>query len=177
MAPAYQYEPLTHDDGIRLLHLKSGSGDEIHFTLNPVRLGDKPSYEAISYCWGDPNNTLTVYCDGKQLHVTKSLYTGLRRLRRDDSIRVLWADAVCINQMDTSEKNVQVGLMSRIYSQPSSILIWLGDDTSGLEGLHECIQGALDVLPPDHFEFEKLYTISTRIFREASVSLAVVNQG
>lgn len=176
MATEYQYERLTHDDEIRLLHLEPGSGDDVRFTLYPVRLGDKPAYEAISYCWGDPKDTLIVYCDGKQLHVTKSLYTGLRRLRKDDSTRVLWADAVCINQKDTSEKTVQVGLMSRIYSQPSSVLIWLGDDTSGLEGLHECIQGALNVLPPDEFEFEKLFAVSTRVFREASVSLVVVDQ-
>ncbi|KAH6850650.1 heterokaryon incompatibility protein-domain-containing protein [Chaetomium sp. MPI-CAGE-AT-0009] len=168
MATPYQYERLTHDDEIRLLYLKPGSGDDIHFTLYPVRLGDKPSYEAISYCWGDPNDTQMVYCDGKPLPVTKSLYTGLKRLRKEDAGRVLWADAVCIDQKHTLEKNVQVGLMSRIYSQPSAVLIWLGDDTSGLEGLHECIQGALEVLPPDEFEFEKLYPISTRIFREAN---------
>ncbi|KAH6641060.1 heterokaryon incompatibility protein-domain-containing protein [Chaetomium tenue] len=168
MALTYQYERLTHDDEIRLLHLEPGSGDDIHFTLHPVRLGDRPPYEAISYCWGDPKDTCMVYCDGKTLHITKSLYTGLRRLRKDDEVRVLWADAVCIDQKCTAEKNVQVALMNRIYSQPSSVLIWLGDDTSGLEGLHECIQGALDVLPPDHFEFEELYAVSKRIFREAS---------
>ncbi|KAK3297376.1 heterokaryon incompatibility protein-domain-containing protein [Chaetomium fimeti] len=168
MATAYQYERLTHDDEIRLLHLESGSGDDVHFALYPVRLGDNPPYEAISYCWGDPSDTQMVYCDGKPLHITKSLYTGLKRLRKENAVRVLWADAVCIDQKNTLEKNVQVGLMSRIYSQPSCILIWLGDNTSGLEGLHECIQGALGVLPPEHFEFEKVYPISTRIFREAN---------
>lgn len=176
MATEYQYERLTHDDEIRLLHLEPGTGADVHFTLTPVRLDEKPSYEAISYCWGDPNDTCMVYCNDKPLHITKSLYTGLRRLRKEDIVRVLWADAVCIDQKYTPEKNVQVGLMSRIYSQPSSVLIWLGDDTSGLEGLHECIQGALNVLPPDQFEFEKLYPISTRVFREASVSLVVVDQ-
>jgi hypothetical protein len=169
MAPEYQYKSLTRDDEIRLLHLEPGSADDIHVTLHPVRLSEKPSYEAVSYYWGDPNDTRVVYCGGERLHITNSLYTGLRRLRREDSVRVLWADAVCINQNDTLERNAQVGLMSRIYSQPERILIWLGEDTEGIEGLHECINGALEVLPPEHFEFDELYPISTRVFREANV--------
>ncbi|KAL2176407.1 heterokaryon incompatibility, partial [Thermothelomyces heterothallicus CBS 202.75] len=65
-------------------------------------------------------------CEGKPLRVTVSLYTGLKRLRRQDIIRVLWADAVCINQKDTLEKNAQLPLMGRIYSQPSRVPVWLG---------------------------------------------------
>jgi hypothetical protein len=172
MASLYQYEPLSHDDETRLLHLEPGSGDDdIRFTLRPVRLGDKPSYEAISYCWGDARVTREVYCEGKLLVVTNSLYTALKRLRKEDAVRVLWADAVCINQEDIPEKNKQVRLMSRIYAQPSAVLIWLGDDTSGLEGLHECIKGALDVLPPEHFDFEDVYPVASQIFRESAVSL------
>ena len=172
MALAYEYTPLStsHDDETRLLPLQPGSGDDsIHFTLHTVKLSDKPPYEAISYCWGDPNDTREVHCDGALLHVTNSLYSALKRLRREDSVRVLWADAVCINQANTPEKSKQVQLMSLIYSQPSAVLVWLGDDTSGLEGLHECLRGALEVLPPEAFEFDEVYPISRRIFREAAV--------
>ena len=173
MALPYEYSTLStlHDDETRLLHLQPGSGDDsIHFTLHTVKLSDKPPYEAISYCWGDPNDTREVHCDGALLHVTNNLYSALKRLRREDSVRILWADAVCINQANTPEKSKHVQLMSRIYSQPSAVLVWLGDDTSGLEGLHECLRGALEVLPPEAFEFEEVYAISRRIFREAAVS-------
>ena len=175
MALTYQYTPLSvlHEDGIRLLHLEPGSGDDIRFSLYPVRLGDKPSYEAISYCWGDPKDTREVHCDGALLHVTNSLYTALKRLRKEDGVRVLWADAVCINQTDTEEKNRQVRLMSAIYSQPTSVLVWLGDDTSGLEGLQECLKGALEVLPPDLFEFDEIYPVSRKIFHEAAVCTTI----
>jgi hypothetical protein len=173
MALPYQYKPLSHDDETRLLHLAPGSGDEtIQVTLHPVRLSDKPSYEAISYCWGDAEDTREVHCEGQLLHVTISLFTALRRLRKQDGARVLWADAVCINQADVAEKNRQVQLMSRIYAQPSSILIWLGDDTSGLEDLHKCLKGANELLPPEHHEWEPIYAISREMFLEASVRLA-----
>ena len=165
----YQYEPLTYVNEIRLLHLEPGVTDDVHFTLHPVRLSDNPCYEAISYCWGDPNDTRVVYCEGKPLQVTVSLYTGLRRLRCRDAVRVLWADAVCINQNDTLEKNTQVPLMSRIYSQPSRVLIWLGEDSADIEGLQECIDGALAVLPPENYDFGTIYPISKQIFLQAYV--------
>ncbi len=163
--------PLVHGDEIRLLHLEPASGEEdrVHFTLHHVILSDKPSYEAISYCWGDQDDTREAYCDSKPLRITASLYTALRRFRSKRIPRILWADAVCISQTDVAEKNAQVRLMSRIYSQPSRVLIWLGDDTSGIEGLRESIAGALLVLPPEHFDFEDIYRVSREAFAAAFV--------
>ncbi|KAK4157159.1 heterokaryon incompatibility protein-domain-containing protein [Chaetomidium leptoderma] len=167
MALPYEYKALSHDDEIRLLHLKSGPDDGIHFTLHAIRLSDKPSYEAISYCWGDAADTREVRCEGKLLHITNSLYTALKRFRKNDAVRVLWADAVCINQTDIKEKSSQVQLMDRIYLQPTRVLVWLGEDMSGLEGLDECIRVGSGLLPPEHFEFDDIYPISRNIFREA----------
>lgn len=173
MALPYQYKPLSHDDETRLLHLGPGSGDEIiKVTLHPVRLSEKPLYETISYCWGNAEDTREVHCEGQLIHVTISLFTAFKRLRKRDAVRILWADAVCINQADIAEKNRQVQLMSRIYAQPSSIRIWLGDDTSGLENLHECLKGANELLPPEHHEWEGIYAISREMFREASVRMS-----
>lgn len=36
-------------------------------------------------------------------------------------------DALCIDQSNIEEKNVQVPLMGRVYSKAVSVLIWLGD--------------------------------------------------
>ena len=38
-----------------------------------------------------------------------------------------WIDALCINQQDVSERNVQVRLMSRIYGEARYVLVWLGE--------------------------------------------------
>jgi hypothetical protein len=47
---------------------------------------------------------------------------------RDPSIeRIIWVDAVCINQNDDPEKKHQIGLMSKIYSQANRVIIWLGE--------------------------------------------------
>lgn len=45
---------------------------------------------------------------------------------------LIWADAICINQDDVTEKSGQVAIMDRIYSGAMYVLAWLGppDDRS-----------------------------------------------
>ena len=38
----------------------------------------------------------------------------------------LWADAVCIDQKNPAEKNVQVPLMGLIYRKAVRVVVWLG---------------------------------------------------
>ncbi|KAK4238473.1 heterokaryon incompatibility protein-domain-containing protein [Achaetomium macrosporum] len=155
----YHYAPLTQPNSIRLLHLYPASSDS-------EDLNDKLSYDATSYCWGDPNDIRVVFCDHRALHVTVSLYTALKRLRYADQDRILWADAVCINQKDNDEKGRQVQLMSRIYSQPTRVLICLGDDMTGLDGLTGCLRSAREVLPPETHDYGVLYENSKEILLE-----------
>ena len=169
MDSPYIYERLPRAGQIRLLELQPGTGD-IHFTLTTACLHEKPEYEVISYCWGDASNPKTVYCDGKSgIQVTNSLYTALQRFRKPDQARTLWADAVCINQKDNVEKGQQVNLMSRIYSQPRTVLIWLGDDMTGLDGLEESMKGAMELLPPETEDQELLLQTSRKMIRETAV--------
>jgi hypothetical protein len=52
-------------------------------------------------------------------------------LRYCDNDRVLWIDAVCIDQDDLEERANQVAMMDVIYSNTFRNLIWLGDDEGG----------------------------------------------
>jgi hypothetical protein len=165
---SYQYEQLKEPRQIRLLSLLPGK-DQIHFNLQTVNLDDNPEYEAISYCWGDPTDCRTVYCEGKPLQITVSLFTALRHLRLPDRNRALWADAVCINQGDDIEKGSQVSLMSLIYSKTSRILIWLGEDKTGLEGVQESMKEALSFLPADAYETEEILANKKRLFHDTAV--------
>jgi hypothetical protein len=42
--------------------------------------------------------------------------------------RLLWIDAICINQADLDERIAQIKIMRQIYQRAHSVLIWLGDD-------------------------------------------------
>jgi hypothetical protein len=123
----YVYEPLVGPSKIRLLTLAPGqSQDAIHCALDTVELDSSPDYEAISYCWGSSLSEQTIVCNGGSLSITKNLYDALYRFRDSCEPRMLWADAICINQMDTAERTQQVPLMRRIYAQCSQCLVWLG---------------------------------------------------
>ncbi|KAF7198221.1 Heterokaryon incompatibility protein 6, OR allele [Pseudocercospora fuligena] len=56
-----------------------------------------------------------------------NLDEALRNVRNGYTKRVLWVDAVCINQLDLAEKELQIPLMRDIYVQAKHSLIWLGE--------------------------------------------------
>jgi hypothetical protein len=58
--------------------------------------------------------------------VTKNLELALRCVRDGTSERVLWVDAVCIDQNNTAERSAQVAIMGEIYSAATQVVIRLG---------------------------------------------------
>jgi hypothetical protein len=92
----------------------------------------KGSYEAISYVWGDANDTVDVQCNGLQVSITVSLADALRNFRHPSEPRLLWADALCINQKDDQEKGHQVKRMGEVYANAKCVLVWLGCDVQNV---------------------------------------------
>jgi hypothetical protein len=84
-------------------------------------------YDALSYVWGDPNETLPIFIDEYYLPVTINLHKALMRLRYYSIERLTWVDAVCINQGNRPEKEQQIQLMARIYGQANRVVVWLGE--------------------------------------------------
>ncbi|EJT72295.1 hypothetical protein GGTG_09161 [Gaeumannomyces tritici R3-111a-1] len=134
MSPVYTpLEPSRSE--IRVLSLLPDEhGGPVHCRLKIVSLdaNPSPSFEALSYAWGGNSTTKPIKVDGDDMQVTASLERALRRLRRSDP-RDIWADAVCINQTDNLEKNVQVPLMGRVYSEASKVLVWLGESNAYID--------------------------------------------
>jgi hypothetical protein len=63
---------------------------------------------------------------GEKKEVTVNLWEALRHLRYPERRRVIWVDALCINQEDTLERNHQVNQMGRIYGEADCVIAWLG---------------------------------------------------
>ena len=136
----YHYCPLPSEKFIRLLELYPGNANEnIDCTLYQTKLEDAPKYEAISYTWGNPANKTNVLCDSKIIMVTQNLKDALCRLKLKDESRILWADAICINQNDDVEKGSQVKLMARIYGNATRVCAWLGYATTQMQPAFELI--------------------------------------
>jgi hypothetical protein len=86
-------------------------------------------YTALSYTWGDLAHTETIAVNGEPFQVTKNLYTALHHLRSGlNASYMIWVDAICINQEDLQERNLQVQRMQHIYAQAIFTLAWLGPE-------------------------------------------------
>jgi hypothetical protein len=101
--------------------------------------------------------------DDHPLHSNRNAWNGFARNRhehRKDSIvgqdRLLWVDALCINQQDEIEKANQVKMMGKIYARALNVNIWLGKEdkeppasvqlVSGHIGTHGQIRIALSFI-------------------------------
>lgn len=122
---AFVYEPLPLDDWIRLLRILPGRGP-LHGELIPARTTGETHYEALSYTWGNPEKTEALYVNGSLLPLTANCASAIRNLRHPREPRVVWIDAVCINQNDQDEKGHEVNMMGEIYSRAARTVVYLG---------------------------------------------------
>ena len=103
-----------------------------------------PAYEALSYTWGSADGSIDLFVDisrrsDQSLPMTQNLECALQHLRYIDKPRILWIDAICVNQQNLSERSEQVARMADIYTLAKEVLVWLGPEadnsTSALETL------------------------------------------
>jgi len=124
---AFSYQALSSNH-IRVLELQPAQkGETLVCNLRTQGLQEIP-YEAISYVWGKPTKDVTILCDGQILSITTNLSEALAAFRLKGEPRRLWADGICINQDDDTEREAQVRLMGQIYSTAERVLGWLGPD-------------------------------------------------
>jgi hypothetical protein len=145
----YKHDKIDSKNEIRILELHRPNPIDpeiLRGELLFAKLSDNPLYEAISYTWGEPVFSETLYLTKGQFGITPNLAAALRRFRRPDRERYLWADAVCINQEDNEEKGHQVALMAEVYRKAEHVLAWLGEGnmetTKALEILYSLVEYA-----------------------------------
>jgi hypothetical protein len=112
------------------------SSPDIVCKMTIVSLHDEPVYSALSYMWGDAKERTYIIVDGRRTSVTKNLAHALGSVNfqwkkgplanEPDERKMLWADAICINQADTLEKNHQVSMMGDVYHSAERVFSWLG---------------------------------------------------
>lgn len=116
---------------------------ELYATVGTPSTGGSVTYEALSYVWGSMREFESVFVQPSLVEDTKALSPGrprctlqigkdlastIRHLRYKNQQRKLWIDAICINQDDTDERNIQVLRMGHIYSLASRVMVWLGPE-------------------------------------------------
>ncbi|KAK5732060.1 hypothetical protein LTR17_010896 [Elasticomyces elasticus] len=132
--PLYTHQPLEPGH-IRLLLIKPRPilSGFLETRLISCSLEDAKAlgYEALSYTWQGEQSSHPILVDDQRYYITPNLYSLLlaRRQCLKNLNRLVWADAICINQQDnTVEKPAQLLLMKEVYVNASRVIGWLGDD-------------------------------------------------
>jgi hypothetical protein len=131
--PEYRHTPLSLPTSIRLLRLLPSDKDPKNLRCElfeyPLQSLDTVShpYRALSYVWGSEDKPRSIMVDEQNFNVTQNLYLALFRLQNHTCPRIIWVDAVCINQTDEKEKEGQIPLMAEIYAKASCVVVWLGE--------------------------------------------------
>ncbi|EPE31154.1 hypothetical protein GLAREA_04121 [Glarea lozoyensis ATCC 20868] len=137
--PQFRYptlDPTT--DGIRLLILRPGErGSMIECDLKSLTFEDNPTYDALSYEWGDDTQHEPVWLNGSKVLVREHLWYALHSLRDRNVRKALWVDFLCIDQTNPLEKNRQIPLMGFIYRRARQVVIWLGLHNQPVDKEHE----------------------------------------
>lgn len=146
----YKYSPLSGPRQIRLLKLHPGASPEdpqLFVDLVTVPLDAAPPFAALSYAWGDPLPQIEIRCCGLAAKIGLNLSSALRQLRpaAAEPGWLIWADALCINQGDTAERNAQVRMMGDIYAEATTTLIWLGEEDDDVARAMTWLQRFFDV--------------------------------
>ncbi|KAK4228083.1 heterokaryon incompatibility protein-domain-containing protein [Podospora fimiseda] len=129
----YEYRPLP-EGSIRLLRIEpntdQGAPIECKVLVCPVLNSGRTSlYEALSYVWGSQEKRRSIRIGGHEFPVGENLFSALLALRDPHLDRIVWIDAICINQEDNTEKGYQVQTMARVYAQARGVVVWLGAGT------------------------------------------------
>ena len=130
----YKYDVLP-TNSIRILSLPPGDRSaRLQGELHPAAVPgsnspwcvSEPTFEALSYAWGDGNLCQTIFCSNSAIKITQSLFDALIHLRHPEATRKLWVDALCIDQNNNDEKTEQIPHMKDIYQHADQVVIWLG---------------------------------------------------
>lgn len=123
----YEYIPLPGLDWLRLLTPMPGKeNNKLQCRIHALPILEaEDAYEAVSYTWGDSRKTASIICHDRELPITNNLANALKQLHDPTKPRLLWIDAICINQGDGIEKGHQVKRMGNIYQSDKRVIVWL----------------------------------------------------
>ena len=126
--PRFKHTPLQNPlTQIRLLQLLPYNEDrDIRCSLQTHDLASAPAYVALSYECGPREPTVDILVEDCWFSVRHNLWLFLSQLKEKQRHHLVWADAVCISQLDIVERSAQVGVMGSIFQTAASTYAWLG---------------------------------------------------
>ena len=133
----FEYHDLQSKESIRLLRILPGAeADHVECKLIPaISLNGlqtlSTGFGDLSYAWGKQSPLFEITLDGLAFGIGPNLHAALKVMRYSDKPRIVWIDAICINQgrdpAALKERAIQVKKMQDIYGAAAQTVLWLGD--------------------------------------------------
>ncbi|MCJ1383563.1 hypothetical protein MMC17_006677 [Xylographa soralifera] len=120
----YEYRPRAQNQ-ICLLEVDATQAD-LACQIHTVELDNVPSYVALSYAWDGQSMTLPIRCKKSYLKIAADVFDFLVYWKVRGDGRLLWIDAVSMDQNDTVEKRIRVQMMGQIYTSAELVIVSLG---------------------------------------------------
>lgn len=78
----------------------------------------------------------------------------LRYVRFAHESRIIWIDALCINQADLKERGSQLAIMGSIYRNAIRTVIWLGESDANSEDAVQVLNQMAQRIPPEFVQLQ-----------------------
>jgi hypothetical protein len=123
---------------IRLFNIEMDESDKIRGTLEVFEHKSAPTYIAQSYVCGEGECDFKITVNGTAHYIKSNLSIALRQTKRALQPKKLvfgvwarttwlWIDAICIDQTNVTELELQIRFMEHIYRGANSTFVSLGE--------------------------------------------------
>lgn len=164
----FKYMPLPDPDlYIRFVEVEDSDTADgiIRCHLTTWLRSEAPTYQAISYTWGDPGSNTGIMVNGEELRVRLNCEYALRQARWHGGSQYFWIDSICINQTDVLERSRQVALMDQVFRNSINVLACLGPHFDDSELFMEFLGKNADFLI-DRIDRQTLSNLTTETTEE-----------
>ena len=131
---------------LRLLqYLPKEGSEELCFEVKKLARDPTTSYVAMSYAWGSTEATEIIELNGAPFYVRSNLKRFLNAVVPQLTTKFakgffvegttpklpaggpvyIWVDAICVDQSNVGERNIQVQLMRDTFSKATCVISWL----------------------------------------------------
>jgi hypothetical protein len=163
---AFKYPKLGPGEDFRLLVVQPGiPSDPVKCKIVAASFAPTSpyKYEALSYTWGNeaPTQPISIISfhrapgerfslsnvSSAPLYIGPNLHAAICALRRPESDIILWIDTICIDQLNSQERQSQVPIIPRIFHHAANVCVWLGpeNDAHDAAGVFGLIRAMLDL--------------------------------
>lgn len=176
---------------IACLSPPENEGDPAHVNLETYSDDSHPEYETVSYVWSgedgnnSPSHPIFIGLHWGVLLQTENCWHMLRSIRPERGQRLVWVDALCINQQNLQERASQVAKMRRIYEHCSRVIAYLGNDVvtrskpfPGYRPLYELHEANTNhkLFPEDHRYHKTFFGLKEMLSRKYFTRVWIVQE-